>query len=414
MIQKLRRKFIAVNMLFVSVILITLFSVVLLTTGNSLRRDSYLALEHSLTLSGNSLVLQPPEFHTAPQQALPGSGTVALPCLIVQVTQNNYVYILTNQFFDTSDEEALRSVIAAALSDKASGDYHGNGYHLRYLRASGVSGTRIAFVDLSQERSTIQALSRNLSVIGLGTLGVFFLLSILLSRWAVRPVEQSWKQQQQFVADASHELKTPLTVILSSVDMLQDYQDADEEKRLRWQDNIRYASRQMQTLVEQLLLLARSDNASQPMEPVRLNLSELVEEQTLVFDPIAFEQGKSIDTELADESPVQGDPALLRRIVDIYLDNACKYADPGSVIQVSVAENGRHIQLAVHTKGTPLTKEQLHRIFTRFYRVDDSRTQEGYGLGLSIASELANLHRGKVWAEAALDGNTFFLSLPKA
>ncbi len=200
MIQKLRRKFIAVNMLFVSVILITLFSVVLLTTGNSLRRDSYLALEHSLTLSGNSLVLQPPEFHTAPQQALPGSGTVALPCLIVQVTQNNYVYILTNQFFDTSDEEALRSVIAAALSDKASGDYHGNGYHLRYLRASGVSGTRIAFVDLSQERSTIQALSRNLSVIGLGTLGVFFLLSILLSRWAVRPVEQSWKQQQQFVA----------------------------------------------------------------------------------------------------------------------------------------------------------------------------------------------------------------------
>ena len=413
MIQKLRRKFIAVNMLFVSVILITLFAVVTLTTGNSLRRDSYLALERSLSLSSNSLVLQPPEFQTSPQQALPGSGSVALPCLIVQVTQNNYVYILTNQFF-TGDEDALRDAISTALSGKPSGDYHGDGYHLRYLRSSGVTGTRISFVDLSQERSTIHALTRNLSIIGFGTLGVFFLLSILLSRWAVRPVEQSWKQQQQFVADASHELKTPLTVILSSVDMLQEYKDAEEEKRMRWQDNIRYASGQMQTLVEQLLLLARSDNASQPMEPVQLSFSDLVEDQTLVFDPIAFEHGKSIDAQLAPGCTVLGDPALLRRIVDIYLDNACKYADADSTIQVKVQENGRHIQLSVYSKGTHLTKEQLHHIFTQFYRVDSSRTQEGYGLGLSIAAELAKLHRGKVWAEAAADGNTFFLSIPKA
>lgn len=414
MIQKLRRKFVAVNMLFVSVILVTLFAVVTLTTGNSLRRDSYLALERSLSLSSNSLVLQPPEFQTTPQQVLPGFGSVALPCLIVQVTQNNYVYILTNQFFDTADEDALRNAISAALSGTPSGDYHGDGYHLRYLRSSGVSGSRISFVDLSQERSTIHALTRNLSMIGFGTLGVFFLLSILLSRWAVRPVEQSWKQQQQFVADASHELKTPLTVILSSVDMLQEYQDAEEEKRIRWQDNIRYASGQMQTLVEQLLLLARSDNASQPMEPVQLSFSDLVEDQTLVFDPIAFELGKSIDSELASGCTVLGDPSLLRRIVDIYLDNACKYADADSIIQVKVQENSRHIQLSVYSRGTPLTKEQLHHIFTRFYRVDSSRTQEGYGLGLAIAAELAKLHRGKVWAEAATDGNTFFLSLPKA
>lgn len=414
MIQKLRRKFIAVNMLFVSVILITLFSVVIFTTGNSLRRDSYLALERSLSLSSNSLILQPPEFHTAPQQALPGSGSVTLPCLIVHVTQNNYVYILTNQFFDTDNEDALRDAISAALSGSPSGDYHGDGYHLRFLRSSGVSGTRISFVDLSQERSTIHALTRNLSIIGFGTLGVFFLLSILLSRWAVRPVEQSWKQQQQFVADASHELKTPLTVILSSVDMLQEYKDAEEVKRMRWQDNIRYASGQMQTLVEQLLLLARSDNASQPMEPVHLNFSDLVDEQALVFDPIAFEQGKSIDTNLAPDCAVQGDPALLRRIVDIYLDNACKYAAPDSVIQVTVQENGRHIQLSVYSQGTPLIKDQIRHIFTRFYRVDSSRTQEGYGLGLSIAAELAKLHWGKVWAEAEANGNTFFLSLPKA
>lgn len=414
MIQKLRRKFIAVNMLFVSVILLTLFAVVTLTTGNSLRRDSYLALERSLSLSSNTLVLQPPEFQTTPQQALPGSGSVALPCLIVQVTQNNYVYILTNQFFDTGDEDALRNAISAALSGEPSGDYHGDGYHLRFLRSSGLSGTRISFVDLSQERSTLHALTRNLSIIGLATLGVFFLLSIRLSRWAVRPVERSWKQQQQFVADASHELKTPLTVILSSVDMLQECKDAEEEKRMRWQDNIRYASGQMQTLVEQLLLLARSDNASQPIEPVPLNFADLVEEQTLVFDPIAFEQGKSIETALSPDCPVQGDPALLRRIVDIYLDNACKYAASNSIIRVSVQEIGRHIQLSVQSSGTPLTKEQLSRIFTRFYRVDSSRTQEGYGLGLSIAAELAKLHRGKVWAEANTEGNTFYFSLPKA
>ena len=172
-------------------------------------------------------------------------------------------------------------------------------------------------MDLTQERSTLTALARNLAFIGLGSLAVFFGISLLLAQWAVRPVEKSWKQQRQFVADASHELKTPLTVILSSLDMLEEYDDADPEKRQRWLDNVRASSGQMKTLVEEMLVLARNDNAAQPVNLERCSLSDLVEDDLLLFEPLAFERGKTIREEIAQHIEVTGDAALLRRVLEL-------------------------------------------------------------------------------------------------
>ena len=100
-------------------------------------------------------------------------------------------------------------------------------------------------------------------------------------------------------------------------------------------------------------------------------------------------------------------------MVDIYLDNACKYSPAGSVIRISLQEEGRRALLSVHSQGQPIPRDQLERIFERFYRADPSRTQEGYGLGLAIATELAKLHHGRVWAQSDDTGNTFFFSLPR-
>lgn len=418
MIQRLRWKFVLINMSLVLVILLSLCAVLMATTQDSLRRDSLTALDQAVTLTTSST----PSYsvHIDPgnegdYNTLFGTEKVQLPYFTVQITGQNTLLVLANQFFDTSDQDTLLQVVNDALSYSGdSGPIDQGGYHLRFLRVNTMLGYRIAFVDLTQERSTLNALARNLVFVSLGTLAVFFGISLLLAQWAVRPVEKSWKQQRQFVADASHELKTPLTVILSSLDMLEQYGDADPEKQRRWLDNVRASSGQMKTLVEELLVLARNDNATQRFTMARCSLSDVVEDALMLFEPLAFEQGKTLEEDISPHIQVTGDAGLLRRVVDIYLDNACKYSPSGSVIRVSLQSEGRRALLSVHSQGQPIPRDQLERIFERFYRADPSRTQEGYGLGLAIATELAKLHHGRVWAQSDDTGNTFFFSLPRA
>lgn len=417
MIRRLRWKFVLINMSVVLAIMFTLCAVLFATTRDSLRRDSLAALEQAVTLTNTNTPSF--SFRIDPEQndnetyALFGSERVQLPFFTVQTSGSSTIFVLANQFFDTSDQDTLLAVVHDALEAPAqTGTIHEGGYSLRFLRANSMFGYRIAYVDLTQEQSTLAALGRNLVFICLGTLAVFFFISLILARWAVRPVEKSWKQQRQFVADASHELKTPLTVILSSLDMLDEYGDADPEKRQRWLDNVRVSSGQMKTLVEEMLVLARSDNATQQLNMTRCSLSDIAEDALLLFEPIAFEQGKTIDDTLEVNVEVNGDTALLKRIIDIYLDNACKYSPTDSVITVKLRTEGKKAVLSVRSQGAPIPREQLERIFERFYRADPSRTETGYGLGLAIATELARHHHGKVWAESDDGGNTFFFSMP--
>lgn len=417
MIRQLRWKFVLINMSLVLVILLSLCAVLMATTQDSLRRDSLTALDQAVTLSGDNT----PSFsaHLSPEgennYPLFGTEKVQLPYFTVQITGQNSLLVLANQFFDTSDQDTLLQVVNDALEYPSdTGPINRGDYQLRFLRVNTILGYRIAFVDLTQEQSTLTALARNLVFVSLGTLAVFFGISLLLAQWAVRPVEKSWKQQRQFVADASHELKTPLTVILSSLDMLEQYGESEPEKKQRWLDNVRASSVQMKTLVEEMLVLARNDNATQRFTMAPCSLSDVVEDALMLFEPLAFEQGKTLEEDINPHLQVTGDAGLLRRVVDIYLDNACKYSPAGSVIRVSLREEGRRALLSVHSQGQPIPRDQLERIFERFYRADPSRTQEGYGLGLAIATELAKLHHGRVWAQSDDTGNTFFFSLPRS
>ena len=413
MIVKLRRKFVAISMALVTLVMAVLFAVVMVSTQNSLLQDSHAALEQALTLSRDK---RPDlfDFGLPNHSAVLGGQQVQLPYLTVEVASPSRAYILHNQFFDTSDQQVLLEVINQALEDEdGTGTLHIHGYHLRFLRADTVLGTRLAFVDLTQERSTLAALGRNMTFISLGALAVFFAICLLLGRWATRPVEQSWQQQRQFVADASHELKTPLTVILSSLDMLEQYGGEDPGKAELWLDNIRSSSTQMRKLVEEMLVLARSDNATQQFAAGRVDFSELIQECILQFEPIAFESGKTLEEQLQPHLYVNGDPTLLGRIAAIYLDNACKYGAPGSLISVTLRGEGKRVILGVRSEGAPIPKDRQERVFERFYRLDPSRTDEGYGLGLAIATELSRLHQGKVWCTADDSGNTFWFSLPR-
>ena len=217
--------------------------------------------------------------------------------------------------------------------------------------------------------------------------------------------------RQEFVSNVSHELKTPLTVILSSSDLLA--QEESPTKRAQYLDNIRAESQRMRRLVEGMLTLARGDSgrAKTPMEPVAL--SELANETAMSFEPVAFEAGHPLEYELAENLTVRGRADELRQVLAILLDNAVKYAPAGAPVRLTLRESGRDAALEVENPGDPIPPEQLAHLFDRFYRADASRSDhEGFGLGLSIAQSIVTAHRGTIRCRSDAQGTCFTVTLP--
>ena len=259
----------------------------------------------------------------------------------------------------------------------------------------------------------LSSLIRNSLAIGAGGLAAFFIISLLLARWAVRPVRQAWERQREFVADASHEMKTPLTVILSNADMLLSHA-GQTDKVKKWGENIKMEAVRMRRLVESLLLLARTEVEIPGEEAQAVDLSDLTEECLLSWEPVLFEKGRSLEERVEPGLEVTGRRDQLRQVLEILLDNALKYSQEGGRITLRLERSGRKsILLSVRNTGWPLQPQQLSRLFERFYRADDARPDDGgYGLGLPIARNLVQSHRGKIWAESGEAGNTFFVQLP--
>lgn len=395
MIRKLRWKFVFINMAIVTAILLGMGTVVLTATRESLRKESLTYLQQAAQEDFS--------------MSWPGrqKNRINLPNFTVVVGMDGTVGLLSNHFGAVEDTAQLKSIVEGCMTQpEALGELPV--WNLRYLRSETLLGWRITFVDISQEHSTLRRLTTLLLFIGGGTLGVFFLLSLGLAKWATAPVEESWKRQRQFVSDASHELKTPLTVILSNVEMLERSQPASPQDARRL-DNIRAASGQMTELVEGLLTLARQDNQTKnSLIREHIDLSELTEEQALLFEPILFEAGKQLEEHIEEHITVTGDSSKLKRLMNILLDNARKYAAPDSVVTLRLSAEGKRVRLSVTTKGDPIPKDQLEQLFQRFYRGEQSRTSEGYGLGLAIARQIAEEHGGRLWAESSeAEGNRF-------
>ena len=272
---------------------------------------------------------------------------------------------------------------------------------------------RVVFADTSAETTTLHSLIRTLAIASAAALAVFFVMSLLLARWLVRPVARAWDQQRQFVADASHELKTPLTVILTNAELLQA-PGYDAPARSRFAGSILTMSQQMRGLVESLLELARVDAGRAQDAQTELDLSALVNEALLPFEPVLFEAGHTLTARVEDCIRVRGNAAQLRQVVEILLDNARKYAQPGGWVLLTLArQGGRHCVLSVADPGAPLTPQECRDIFKRFYRVDHVRAMNhSYGLGLAIAARIAEAHHGRIWAESSGGINTFYFTIP--
>ena len=292
---------------------------------------------------------------------------------------------------------------------------------LFYVKRQAGGVMYLAFADMGSA-SGWRALAATLAVVEVAALAVFLVISLFFSRWALRPVARAWTQQRRFVADASHDLKTPLTVILANTSIALEHPERSVASQSQWLESMQHEAEAMQGLVGDLLTLAKMDEeeaaaqsgAARPAFE-EVDLSDVIEGEVLQFESVAFERGVRLESQVEQGIELRGNEQRLRRLAGTLIDNACKYVDDGGAVDVALSRSGKQARLQVRNTGAPISPEDLPHVFDRFYRADKARTggAGGHGLGLAIARAIAEEHGGTLTASSTqAEGTAFTATLP--
>lgn len=411
MIKRLRRKFIAACMISLAIVLIVILGGVNLMSYQKVVSDA----DTVLTLLGRNNGSFPKN-HGGPgnlpdgeppidggmekrnlfgQKGLSPETPYESRFFTVLLDENAQVIQTdTGQIAAVDDETAgvyAQSVIHSGRTTGFWGDY-------RYLVLTEGGTTQVIFLDcgrsLSSFRTTLLA-SVGLSLLGL--LAVLVLL-LILSRRIVRPVAESYEKQKQFITDAGHELKTPMTIISADVDLAE--MECGENQ---WLSDIRHQAERLTGLTNDLIYLSRMEEEQPKLQYIEFPLSDVAEEMALPFLAPAKSQEKELTIHIQPMLSCSGDEKAIRQLISILLDNALKYSPPGGRLELRLEKQARNIQLMVsNTTSQPMDEDKLTHLFDRFYRSDQSRNSQtgGYGLGLSIARSIVLAHKGKIRAES--------------
>lgn len=293
------------------------------------------------------------------------------------------------------------TAISYAQDVLASGDTSGFHGDYRYLVYTVGEETHVIFLDTGREMSSFRRFLYTSAGVSLGGLLAVFLLLLFVSGRIVKPFAETYQKQKQFITDAGHELKTPLTIIDADAQVLE--MDVGENE---WLSDIQAQTKRLAQLTNSMLQLARMEEQPQ-VEKIAFPLSDVVQETAETFGALAKTREKTLSIDIEPMLSLTGDEKAIRQLLSILLDNAVKYADEHGKITVSLKKHKNHIQISVYNTAQAIDRESLPHLFDRFYRTDASRNSRtgGYGLGLSIASSIVAAHKGKIWAETA-DGKS--------
>lgn len=292
----------------------------------------------------------------------------------------------TESIFSITEEPAVKYAEKAVNSPKSRGWI--DDYIYKVYADDGANA--VVFINGAMNKAT---LLRTLSISAFVLLGCAVLvplMTILLSRSVVKPVAEAHEKQKQFITDANHELKTPLTLILANLDLAEF-----ELGRNEWLDDIRTEGQRMTELVGQLTALSRMDEDEQRFETAELPLGDILSDAVSDFKGLAEERGKSLISDIETDIICSSNEAVLRRMISVLLDNALKYCDEDGEIRVELKKK-RGAVITVENSYRDVDSVDLDRLFDRFYRAGKARTYTGgYGIGLSIAKAAVEKHRGK-------------------
>ena len=418
MFKQIRNKILLLNMVMASAVVIVAFAVIFATTYSRTQSDNreklingaiaQLTVSSDMAWRGQVQQVEPlPEGMTVSTFATRIAPDTGLSSSLLVDSQTNLVDV--NSMVDLQPGTYTQAAGQTLAATDSTGTITLEGRKWQYniepiailfreeaipnlSFAVAAEGFRnIRFLDVTDSHKMLRSLALMLSGLTLVVLTVFFFISRFFANRAIRPMEEAWEKQSRFVADASHELKTPLSVINANCGVLYGGKEETVESQLKWVDNITRAADRMTGLVGGLLSLASMEDLQLAPQNATVNLSAEVAETVAEIEAAALEKGLVVEREIEENVEIESDREHVRKILSILLDNAVKYTDTGERITVSLAQEKRCIICAVRNSGAGIPPDELPHLFDRFYRRDPARSSDngGYGLGLAIAQAIA-------------------------
>ncbi len=334
----------------------------------------------------------------------PFKGRVKRPYVYVEFTDVDQLEKIVYQYSSYEDDDAVKEAAVRIFDDnKESGTITLGSNKYRYLFQYEPRNLKysIVMLDRTLEINTIDRLLFIFLFIAGGGFILIAVISFLLANWTIKPVEKAWTQQKEFIANASHELKTPLTVISTNTDVILASPEDQVKNQSKWLNYIKNETDRMAKLVNSLLYIAKYDANRIEMVYSKVDMSNLVSSICLQYEPLAFEKHKTLVTDIDEDIHFNADEDKIKQVVNILMDNAMKYSLPDGTIKVSLkSPKASSLCLTISNNSDYISPESLEKVFDRFYRVDDSRNRKtgGSGLGLNIAKTIVENHKGNIHA----------------
>lgn len=395
MFKKLRNKFLFINLGAILLVLLISFISIFFITYKNVENEVISQLNQTLSQNEDNRNDRPipiGENEKDAQEELPPSISFWL-----EVDENMKITNKNNLHFDSIQTSTYKALVNEVSINNETGFFSYNGSYWAYKVETSNSGYRIAFTDISNNVSTLTGMLSAFAIVAV----VSSILALLFSRYfanrAIEPMKETFQKQKQFVSDASHELKTPLTIINTNVDLVLSNEDQSVASQKQWLTNIKNEVNRTSTLTNNLLYLSKMD-ATEFKDSERINISSQIEQCTLSLEAIAYEKQMTFETDIKEELYVKGSPSMINQLIIILLDNAIKYSEENAKIEVILGSSSKHVNLQVINQSKTIPSEKLEHLFDRFYRADDSRNSQsgGHGLGLAIASNIIDKHHGKI------------------
>lgn len=400
-----RKRFVQFNMLLIGIVLTVMVAAVAVYMVNDYRNSLRLTMEQVVApLRGFS---QPPKGE--PPEDPPGRDGTQREKDILTVfyspESGNYSVLSPNNPYTGEELESLLSEIVSQKEEFGTLRQS----HIIYYR-SGNALCRIAVASTDYITRSMGNLALMLSGIWLGAMLLFFAVSVRLSALAARPLEESARREKQFIADASHDLKTPLSVILANNAILLENPEASVGSVRRWVDSTQEAAKRMQQLISRMLTLADVERPDAALCIRPVDLAAIATKAALEMESIAYEKGVTLETVLPAECLLRGNADYLQRIVSSLLENALKYEPTGGRVQLTLIREKKKVRLSVQNFGSTIPQADLPHVFDRFYRSDKSRKSESgsFGLGLAITKEMAEKLGGEISVASTAEAGTVF------
>ena len=401
MLKKLKLKFILHNILMHGIAVIAIFFAFCLLI--------YIAEEEKLTevLEDNTQIVQSqlPSFPSTPKKP---DGLIYNHSFTVLVNHDDEIVKTTQT--DIEPSTVKEAVSFAIGSDMKRGNI--NDLHLSYIKVPVKEGLLVSFVSREHLEERVKQTFWHAALAGFVSILLFLVISKILADIAIAPVEAAWQQQKQFIADASHDLKTPLTVILANNNIISSHRDESVESQMKWIESTSEEASRMSDLINKLWELAKSEATKEELKIGEINLSETVENSILQFEVVAFEKNISIESGIQPNIIVKTHAPTFSKVLEILFDNAIKYSDEGGKISVALYTSSKKVYFSINNKGEYIKPDELPHIFERFYRTNKERNVHGHGLGLSLAKKKCDMMGAKLSVESNPDdGTTFTITL---